>query len=184
MGLVAFFLGATQGISQMDGVGRPGGGMDPTKFFDNFSKGQDIWLRSEMEPHLQPLFDRIAERMGVTDGKITREQFIKSSNSLKKRMAEKGVLPPGFSKGTLSDVSPEKPAGNLLTNSNALDARAEEVFIGQAITDRNQTRSSGPWQTLATTPSGDGLSLRQPAQGIAKLVQAAGYQQGCPSGAL
>lgn len=68
------------------GGGRGGGGgggfrnMDPNEAFNRFSNGKDVIVRSELDPPRQMWFDRMAQRMGVTNGQITREQFIANFN--------------------------------------------------------------------------------------------------------
>jgi Ca2+-binding EF-hand superfamily protein len=80
-----FFLPWTAGQAQFPGGdgggGPPGGGGrrfggDPNQFFDRLSGGKDVIRRSELpDPRMQMMFDRWAERLGITNGEITRDQF-------------------------------------------------------------------------------------------------------------
>ena len=79
MGAVALLLAATQGLSQLPSRGSSksrGGSMDPTEFFNRLANGKNVWVRAEATSSFsQSMFDRIAERLGITNGQITREQF-------------------------------------------------------------------------------------------------------------
>jgi Ca2+-binding EF-hand superfamily protein len=81
------FLSTSDGLTQYGGPAdprgapgpRPGGGRgrDPNQFFNQMTNGKDVWIRSELkDPWMQGMFDRQAERMGITNGQITREQFL------------------------------------------------------------------------------------------------------------
>lgn len=82
MSLVGLALGAAPASAQPPWAGGGGGGggrgrMDPNQFFNQLSNGKDVITRSEItDPNMQGMFDRFAERMGVTNGQITREQFV------------------------------------------------------------------------------------------------------------
>src|SRR5262245_16578913 len=74
--------------------GGPGGfggrGMmrgDPNQFFDMMSGGKDTVNRADVNPMLQRIFDRMAERMGITNGVMTRQQY---QDYVKQRDAERG----------------------------------------------------------------------------------------------
>ncbi len=105
--------------AQEPGWDRPGfgraGNMDPNAFFDRLSNGKDVLVRSEIaNPWAQRMFDRVAERLGVTNGQITREQFV---NAMRQRMAERaggGGGPPGglpMAPGAGDPVLPDPPPG-------------------------------------------------------------------------
>jgi Ca2+-binding EF-hand superfamily protein len=65
------------------------GQMDPNQIFNFMAGGKDVWVRSEItDPRQQMAFDRTAERMGVTNGQITREQYVAY---MTERMALRGV---------------------------------------------------------------------------------------------
>jgi hypothetical protein len=45
--------------------------------FQRLAQGNDVWVRADItEEAIRQRFDRVAERLGVTSGRITREQFI------------------------------------------------------------------------------------------------------------
>lgn len=78
--------------------GGPGGGEsgrpnfrgmmgDPNQFFDMMAQGKDVITRNDVQPMFQGMFDRMAERMGITNGQITRQQFV---SSMQQRMAGGG----------------------------------------------------------------------------------------------
>jgi Ca2+-binding EF-hand superfamily protein len=48
--------------------------------FDRLANGKDVLVRSELNPMMQGMFDRMAQRLGVTNGQITREQFLSLSS--------------------------------------------------------------------------------------------------------
>jgi hypothetical protein len=56
----------------------PGGPGDFNRWFDVLSGGQGVWRYYDI-PYkpLRDLFERIAGRLGVADGQITREQFVR-----------------------------------------------------------------------------------------------------------
>jgi Ca2+-binding EF-hand superfamily protein len=56
----------------------PGGPGDFTHWFDVLSGGQGVWRYDDI-PHkpLRDMFERIAGRLGVADGQITRDQFVR-----------------------------------------------------------------------------------------------------------
>src|SRR5436309_5485140 len=83
-----------------DGGGPPGGGtgvkkFDPGKFFDRMSKGQDcisidsMWIGKEQAAEW-------AKKEGITNGKLTREQYLKFSEQMM-QMFQKGGRPGGTS---------------------------------------------------------------------------------------
>jgi Ca2+-binding EF-hand superfamily protein len=97
LGGLALLLGPSEALPQF---GPPGGGgppagdrgfggqVDPNQFFDRMSGGKDVWVRSEItDPQMLRRFDRAAQQMGITNGQITREQFVAN---LQQRMAQWG----------------------------------------------------------------------------------------------
>lgn len=102
VGFLALVLGPTQGWTQFppsrgSDYGRRSSSsysMDPNQFFDRLANGKDVWLRSDVtNPFMQGMFDRVVERLGITNGQITREQFATYSQQ---RAAERagGMAPP------------------------------------------------------------------------------------------
>ena len=90
-GFAALLLNATEGRTQPGGPGGPpnapdfrgggrggpgGGNFDPGQFFDQLANGKDVWNRAETEPRFQRMFDRVASTLGITNGQITRQQFM------------------------------------------------------------------------------------------------------------
>ena len=52
------------------------GGFDPNAMFNMMSGGKDTLVRSSItDPQMLQRFDRMADRIGITNGQITREQF-------------------------------------------------------------------------------------------------------------
>src|SRR5436190_12505481 len=90
VGLGALLLSATPSLAQPPGGGgfgggqggrgggMPGGGFDPTAFFDRLSGGKDVINRADLDPAMQGMFDRMAQRMGNTSGRITRQEYLAS----------------------------------------------------------------------------------------------------------
>jgi len=78
--------------------------MDPNSFFNQMANGKEVITRSEIpNEFMQRMFDRIAERTGVTNGQITREQF---TTYMTQRMAERGGGAPPSAPG-----QPPSPGG-------------------------------------------------------------------------
>src|SRR5262249_27539066 len=58
------------------GMGRGMMGGDPNQFFNMLSGGKDVINRADITDPMQgAMFDRMAQRMGITNGQITRQQF-------------------------------------------------------------------------------------------------------------
>lgn len=92
LGFAALLLSATVGFSQSGGPGAPqsapdargrggrfpgGRGGDPNELFNQMTNGKDVWIRSEVQdPRMQRRFDFIAGQLGVTNGQITRQQYL------------------------------------------------------------------------------------------------------------
>lgn len=70
-------LTAGPGTSQFGGGGMGMRGMDPGQFFDSIANGKSYISRADLtNPWMQGMFDRMADQLGVTNGQITRDQFI------------------------------------------------------------------------------------------------------------
>lgn len=76
------------------GGGPPGGGRmmmmgggDPDQMFNMFAKGKDVINRADLEGWQQGMFDRFAQRLGITNGQISRDQF---KHAVESRMREGG----------------------------------------------------------------------------------------------
>ncbi|MBX7104503.1 MAG: hypothetical protein K1X57_10505 [Gemmataceae bacterium] len=94
------------------GFGGPGGGGrggmmmggNPEEMFNMLSKGKDVIRRDDVDPMFQRMFDRFAERMNITNGQITREQFRQASEQMQQRMREGGMGGgPGGGGGDMQD---------------------------------------------------------------------------------
>jgi Ca2+-binding EF-hand superfamily protein len=81
-----------QGGGGPGGGGRMGGmmGGDPNQMFNMFSKGKEVINRNDLPPPLQPMFDRFAPQMGITNGQITRQQFLQANEQMRSRMQQMG----------------------------------------------------------------------------------------------
>jgi len=76
-----------------------GGGMpDPSIIFGFLSKGKDYITRGDLDPRMQGMFDRATSMLNITDGKITRDQFVSGMEKLKE-MRARGIMPPGMGGG-------------------------------------------------------------------------------------
>src|SRR5262245_41400067 len=64
------------------GGGRGGFSLDPNANFDRLANGKDVLVREEMDPQMQRLFDFMAQQAGVTNGQLTREQFVGASQKM------------------------------------------------------------------------------------------------------
>jgi len=102
LGLLALLIPA-EAISQFPSGGSSGGSRggfgDPSKLFDMMSGGRDVVTRDSLpNPLFAGMFDRFAQQMGVTDGKLTREQF---NAYMQQKAAEKagGGAPSGAGAG-------------------------------------------------------------------------------------
>jgi Ca2+-binding EF-hand superfamily protein len=77
-------------------------GRDPNELFSRLSNGKEALIRTEISnPWGRQMFDRMAERLGITNGRITREQFIAS---MQDRQARR--------EGSNSNSPPTTPQGS------------------------------------------------------------------------
>lgn len=90
--LLAPAIGFPQGPPQ-----RGGFQTDPTERFNQYSGGKDVWDRSKItDPDGQRRFDFVAQRLGVTNGVITRQQYLDYSKERESRGGPFGrMTPPG-----------------------------------------------------------------------------------------
>ncbi|MCI0464863.1 MAG: hypothetical protein L0Z62_48700 [Gemmataceae bacterium] len=70
------------GQAQIGGFKKKGGGgggfgQDPAAMFDRMSKGKEHIVIDEQEWWAKPAMTLFAQREGITDGKLTRDQFLK-----------------------------------------------------------------------------------------------------------
>jgi EF hand domain-containing protein len=127
------------GTGQLPSDGRTSGrsksGGDPNRVFDMMSGGKDIIIRDTLTSSFtQGMFDRFAQGMGITDGKITRAQFTAymqqkaaAGDNGSMKPSSTGSAPtggPGFS-GKGSDRSGGPTSGDP---SEMIDRWAEGTF--------------------------------------------------------
>jgi len=91
--------GGVAGAVQGGGGGRFGGGrfgggggqFDPGAIFDRMSGGKDVLVRTDItNPWQQQSFDAIARSLGITNGQLTRQQYIDGSQQLRQQWAGGG----------------------------------------------------------------------------------------------
>ncbi len=96
LGSAIVLLATSSALAQFAPGGQPGGGFggfsggrrggmggDPSQWFDRLSGGKDVWVRSEItDQRQQMIFDMTAQRLGVTNGRITRDQFANSAQQM------------------------------------------------------------------------------------------------------
>jgi Ca2+-binding EF-hand superfamily protein len=119
IGALTLLLGPATALTQM---GQPGGGprggfpggggfnrggggggnwrgqmnMDPNERWNQMTGGKDVWVRSEITDQRQQFFfDMIARQAGVTNGQITRQQYLEFTNQMRARFQNGGFGRPG-----------------------------------------------------------------------------------------
>ncbi|HLJ97486.1 MAG TPA: EF-hand domain-containing protein [Gemmataceae bacterium] len=130
LGFVALLWIAPEGLGQPGGSGNPrgtpdqrgggrgfpgsgggrgsfGGGGDPNQFFNQMSGGKEVWLRTETDPRMQRLFDRIAAQIGSTNGQITRQQYSTYQEQRAAERASRGTSPGSGRGGNSTPPTPE-----------------------------------------------------------------------------
>jgi hypothetical protein len=114
--------------------------------FDRFADGKEVWIRAELvDENQQRRFDRLAGRMGVTNGQITREEF---RHFVQKQQAERdsrnpmGLSPTStdpFGRGaSSSNVQLEQKLDRILIQLRRLERRLAE--------EKNRTATENPKQ--------------------------------------
>jgi hypothetical protein len=92
------------------------GQFDPNQFFNQMSGGKDVWVRPDDSNQFgQAMFDRTAQRLGVTNGQISRQQFVESAQQrMAQRAAAQQNQPAGAPNGITLNISaaPGAPGGN------------------------------------------------------------------------
>ena len=115
-------LAATQGQGQQQNPGPADGhsaALHPA--FASFLRGADRVRRDDLDPAGQRLFDRIAKRLGVTDGQITRAQLHELSTAPPESSASAEMAPAGIA-ATRAGAPP------LPNSATEFDAQAEASF--------------------------------------------------------
>jgi len=123
-------MSSTEGLSQSGGPGDPRGfpgggggrgfpgGGDPSQFFNQMSGGKDVWLRTETDPRMQRLFDRVAAQVGVTNGQITRRQYTAYQEQRAAERASRGVSPNSGGRGGNPTLTAEGMFSSLDKNGD------------------------------------------------------------------
>jgi hypothetical protein len=137
-GLAAFLILPATGLTQFGpggggwGGGRGGFSRDPNERWMQYTGGKPVWRRSEITDPMQlQSFDRVAGRLGITTGEITREQYIASSMQRMQQFGggfggpPGGVAPPGGSPAPGGAASGGPGGGGPGPN---VDAMAETFF--------------------------------------------------------
>jgi len=115
--------------------GPKGGGFDPGKIFDDWmSRGRGYAVISEMKKGREEL-ELFAKENGITDGKITKDQYLKFWDQRDAIRAKLGKDPMGKkgpknneSKKSDTPVDPVKKAADDKENEAKNDAFAEKMF--------------------------------------------------------
>src|SRR5262249_52033775 len=92
LGVMALFFGPSEGQTQYPGGdnfqmrrGRWGGGgiPDPGQTFDRLAGGKQILTRDDItNPFMQQMFDRMTAGLNITNGQLTRDQYIQASQQM------------------------------------------------------------------------------------------------------
>jgi hypothetical protein len=101
------------------------GSADLRAFFD--MSGKDVLVRSEINPALHPIFDRLAEKLGITNGRITRQQFDAYKD---RRHEERGDARPSAAGNAASAMIADLKAKTMERSipPNADNTRTSTVF--------------------------------------------------------
>lgn len=103
--------------------GSGGSRFDPNQLFDMMAQGKNVVVRDQLDDRQKFMFDRMAQRMGVTNGQMSREQFV---DSMQKRMAERGGGPTSYTITTTSKDGASVP-GSAPSHED-INRRAEDRF--------------------------------------------------------
>ena len=91
LGAMALLLGPTEGQTQNPGGGNfqmrrglGGGGMpDPGQTFDRLAAGKQVLTRNDItNPFMQQMFDRMTSSLNITNGQLTRDQYVQASQQM------------------------------------------------------------------------------------------------------
>jgi hypothetical protein len=140
--ITTLLLAVTEGSSQYNRRGPEGGQVDLNERFNRIADGKDVIIRSELNSTGQQLFDRLAERLGITNDEITREQFARSRTGK--------VGPPG------APVSAAQPAVRA--------APGATTYSGESDADRNDlaVRSEESYRRWEPPSSAAGMPTSKP----------------------
>lgn len=115
-----------------DNNGQDGGKVDHGQWFDQLSRGRPVWKRYKItNPRMERLFDKMASQLGVTDGEITRQQFIQAAPQVMAQWrggrAQGGLSSVGSS-GSPTSPTPTPGGPSTGTNPDKQNARVEGLF--------------------------------------------------------
>jgi Ca2+-binding EF-hand superfamily protein len=126
IGGLALLLGPAAALTQMPGGGPPGGGgpggwqrggggggrggggwggqmnMDPNERWNQMTGGKDVWTRASITDQRQTFFfDMIARQLNITNGQITKQQYLDFSTQMRQRFQGmgRGMGPGGVQQG-------------------------------------------------------------------------------------
>jgi hypothetical protein len=130
-GGVLILAGPRMGLTQFQGKGKgKGGGFDPSRMFNFMSGGKDFIVINDMianssrfDPNVKDNLESFAQRNGITNGQLTRDQF---AAYMQERMANGmgGRGGPGGGRG-----GPSGPGGQrALTPEQDFEERAKARF--------------------------------------------------------
>src|SRR5262249_7512410 len=102
MGCLTLLLGPTTGLTQFQGGGDRGGGngggnwgggmqQDPGRIFDFMARGQQSLVIAEQR-FGQEEMQAWAQKQGITNGQLTKEQFISYSQSPEAQQARERMM--------------------------------------------------------------------------------------------
>jgi hypothetical protein len=129
MGLL---LVAMQGQGQQQNPGPAGGdsaALHPA--FESFLGGADRVRRDELDRAGQRLFDRIAKKLGVTDGQITRAQLYELSNAPQESSASR-EMPTDGTAATSAGAPPPPNSATELARGRAQQFRSDRPQANRA----------------------------------------------------
>ncbi|MFL5243681.1 MAG: hypothetical protein ACJ8FY_16385 [Gemmataceae bacterium] len=102
------------------GGGRGGGGfrMDPSAMWDRMAKGKDSVTRADLSDQFsQMIFDRTVQAAGITNGVLTKQQYLEQAQAFMQRMGRgsnrggRGGMPPGGMPGQTPDQRRQPGSG-------------------------------------------------------------------------
>ncbi len=109
----------------------PGGrSSDPNERWNQFSGGSEVWVRSKIaDPRQQRIFDFIAQQVGVTNGQITRQQYLGFAQQRMAARASRTEASPSVPSLPVQPGFPAAaPSGDPRTDPAAIAARADDRF--------------------------------------------------------
>src|SRR3954447_11219953 len=81
-------FGRDRGGSDRD-RGRGGFSTDPNERFNQLSGGKDVIVVDQLDERTKFFVNMIAQRAGITNGQITRDQYTKAMESFRSQMGDR-----------------------------------------------------------------------------------------------